>query len=75
MAKFEVGKTYWTRSVCDHDCIISVEILSRTDKTIKTRALGEMKTLRIKEWSGVEQVKPWGNYSMCPIISADRIAA
>jgi hypothetical protein len=75
MAKFESGKTYFTRSVCDYDCIITVSILSRTAKTIKANVRGEEKTFRITEYSGVEQIKPWGNYSMCPILSADRIAA
>jgi hypothetical protein len=28
--------------------------------------------LRVKVWNGVEQVKPWGTYSMAPIVSADR---
>lgn len=72
MAKFETGKTYFTRSVCDHDCVIRVTVASRTAKTIKT---SEGKTLRIAEWQGVEQVKPWGSYSMAPIVSADRLAA
>ena len=70
MAKFEAGKTYVGRSVCDADCIIRVRVAKRTAKTITT---AEGKTLRIAEWQGVEQVKPWGSYSMAPIISADRM--
>lgn len=75
MSKFEIGKTYRTRSVCDHDCIIDLYVVNRSEKTLKARILdqSDFKTLRIKEWDGVEQVKPWGNYSMCPIISADRV--
>ena len=30
MAQFQVGKTYATRSACDHDCIFSFTILART---------------------------------------------
>lgn len=75
MAKFEIGKTYFTRSVCDYDCIITVNILSRTAKTIKANVMGEQKTFRVAEYNGVEQVKPWGNYSMCPVVGADRIVA
>ena len=33
---FEAGKTYYTRSVCDHDHIIRVKIVGRTAKTVKT---------------------------------------
>jgi len=68
MTKFEAGKTYSTRSVCDHDCIIRVTVAKRTAKTITTT---EGKTLRIAEYNGVEQVKPWGSYSMAPIVGAD----
>lgn len=65
--KFQTGKTYSTRSICDHDCVISITVKKRTAKTIKT---DEGKTLRIKLWNGVETVKPWGSYSMAPIIRA-----
>lgn len=70
--KFEAGKTYWTRSVCDHDCIIRVAVAKRTAKTITT---AEGKTLRVADYKGVEQVKPWGSYSMAPIVGADRMEA
>jgi hypothetical protein len=65
--KFETGNTYSTRSPCDHDTVISISVLSRTTKTIKT-ACG--KTLRVAEYEGHETVKPWGSYSMAPIIKA-----
>lgn len=68
--KFEAGKTYKTRSVCDSDCIISVEVISRTAKTIKARVNREEKTLRIGVYDGAEFVKPWGSYSMAPIVRA-----
>lgn len=69
--KFETGKTYATRSIVDADTIIKVSVAKRTAKTITTTA---GKVLRISEWAGVEQVKPWGSYSMAPIVSADRAA-
>jgi len=68
-AAFEVGRTYWTRSICDHDCIHRITIARRTAKTIWTEC---GKTLRINSWRGVEQVKPFGSYSMCAVIGADR---
>lgn len=69
MQKFETGKTYFTRSIVDADTIIRVKVAKRTDKTIVTD-LGDR--LRINVWNGVEQVKPWGSYSMAPIVGADR---
>jgi len=70
MNKFEAGKTYSTRSICDHNCIITVEVISRTAKTIKAKTDDGLKTLRIGEYDGAEFVKPWGSYSMAPIVFA-----
>ena len=70
MTRFETGKTYYTRSVADYDTIVRVTVAKRTDKTIVT-ALGDR--LRINVWNDVEQVKPWGSFSMAPIVSADRL--
>ena len=66
--QFEAGKTYSTRSICDHNCIISITVERRTAKTIRTT---EGKTFRISTYNGIEQVLPWGRYSMCPVIGAD----
>jgi hypothetical protein len=66
--KFEAGQTYATRSICDADMVISIKVVSRTAKRLKTE---DGKTLGIYEYEGIEQVRPWGRYSMCPIIGAD----
>jgi hypothetical protein len=68
MTTFQPGKTYATRSICDHNSIIRVTVASRTAKTIKTE---DGKVLRVSVYDGVEQVKPWGSYSMAPIVGAD----
>ena len=68
MSTFQVGSTYATRSACDHDCIIRVTVAKRTAKTITT---DDDKVLRVSEYRGIEQVKPWGSYSMAPIVGAD----
>ena len=70
MSNFEVGKTYYTRSICDHDCIYAETISARTAKTITT---AKGKRFGLKVWQGVEQFRPHGNYSMCAIISADKV--
>jgi hypothetical protein len=67
MTKFQVGKTYSTRSACDHNCIFSITVVARTAKTIKT---SNGKTLRVSEYDNRETVKPMGSYSMAPIIAA-----
>ena len=78
-AKFEVGKTYYTRSICNHDCIIRGKVLKRTAATVTMETCFGVKTLRISkgltELHGAEAVKPWGSYSMAPTLTADRVLA
>jgi hypothetical protein len=72
---FKIGTTYIGRSPCDHNSTITFEVMARTAKTVTARphcSLLKGETLRITIWQGVEQVKPWGRYSMAPIIAADR---
>ncbi len=71
MTKFESGKTYATRSICDHDCIISVTIDKRTAKTVTATIRGNQKNFRIFEYDGAEFIWPWGKYSMAPLITAN----
>lgn len=70
MQQFEIGKTYFTRSICDHDHIIKATIAKRTEKTVTT---AEGKRFGVKIFEDVEQINPWGRYSMAPIISADMV--
>lgn len=70
-ATFEIGKSYWTRSVCDSDTIITITVTKRSAKFLTT---SEGKRLGISTWDGVERVKPWGSYSMAPSISAEHMA-
>ena len=70
--KFEVGKTYATRSICNHDCIFDYTILRRTEKTVTIVDLyGDTVRKKVSVYNGVEQFLPHGRYSMAPIISAD----
>jgi hypothetical protein len=70
--QFQVGKTYATRSICDSDTWFSFKILARTAKTV-TIPVHNGKTARrgIYIYEGVEQFRPYGSYSMCPIVGAD----
>lgn len=71
MKQFEIGQTYSTRSICDHDTIFSFDILSRTAKTVVVNVHGKWVRRGITVYDGVEQFKPFGTYSMCAVISAD----
>ncbi len=69
---FEVGQTYATRSLCDHDCIFSFTILDRTAKSVFIDMNGKRVRKGLTIWNGVEQFRPFGTYSMCTIIGADK---
>jgi hypothetical protein len=69
--QFQTGKTYSTRSVCNSDCVFTVTIKKRTDKTVTCVVRGEEKTFRLsKDHYGSECFMPFGRYSMAPIITA-----
>lgn len=71
--KFQVGKTYSTRSACDHECIFSFTVVGRTEKTvtIDPRSRGAVRRkVRIGS-DGVERCDPHGRYSMSPVLAAD----
>jgi hypothetical protein len=72
MTKFEVGKTYQSRSICDHDCIFSFTIVARTAKQMTINEHGKIYKRGIFVDDGVEHCKPHGTYSMCTIIRANR---
>lgn len=70
--KFEVGKSYQCRSVCDSDCVFTFTVLKRTEKTVTLQdsVSKEIYRRRPDVWDGQEVCFPMGYYSMCPIIRA-----
>jgi len=70
--KFEVGKTYCSRSICDYDTIFRYDVIARTAKQLTLREHGKVFKRGIFVRDGVECCKPAGTYSMCPVIRADR---
>jgi hypothetical protein len=77
-ARFEVGKEYFVRSMCDHDCIYRFTVVARTAKQVTLRSKNETKTTvrGVKElrsdYSNCETCMPHGNYSMAACLHADR---
>lgn len=74
MKKFEVGKTYYTRSACDYDCIFSFTVTKRTAKTVTfTDKIGKQYRRKIYDSSFGEKeeiIFPYGSYSMSPCVGA-----
>ena len=81
--KFEVGKIYSMRSACDHDCVWSYIVISRTESTVVLQQVrngepfGDQARFRINKkltaMRGAESCMPTGTYSMAPILSADNV--
>ena len=72
ITRFEIGETYACRSNCDWDCIFSARVVARTEKTVTFDEDGRRYTRRPHLWRDVESVYPHGQFSMCPVFSADR---
>jgi len=73
MIKFEIGKTYSTRSACDYDCIFSFKVLDRSAKFVTVEDKhGHVRRCGVKNAPDYEWTFPQGTYSMAPVISADR---
>ena len=75
MKKFEVGKNYSMRSICNQDCVWTYKVVARTAQTITIESEdGEIKKCRINKYlldiEGIECVFPLGRYSMCPTLRA-----
>ena len=77
--KFVVGQQYSTRSICNHDCIMTWEIVKRTEKSVWVRSVyngkpeGEVSRKSIStryDDADCELIYPAGRYSMCPVIDA-----
>lgn len=74
MSKFEIGKQYTMRSICDSDCTWTYTVINRTAQTVTvTDGKNTLKLRVIKklsEYRNAESVYPLGQYSMAPILSA-----
>jgi len=70
--QFQVGKTYFARSICDYDCIHSFTILGRTAKSVTIAVRGKTVRRGLTSYDGIEQFKPFGSYSMCAVICVDK---
>jgi hypothetical protein len=73
--QFQVGETYYCRSLCDYDCIFQFKIEKRTEKSVWISYHGKTVRRAVRVAMGVESIDPHGRYSMSPVLTADKIAA
>ena len=71
---FKAGRTYWTRSSCNHESIYEYTVICRTAKTITLEEFAKEKGRRKVSigTDGIETCRPEGRYSMAPMIRAGR---
>ncbi len=74
MKRFETGKEYYARSACQHDCIWTFKIISRTEKRMKIEdEHGAVKTIGITAEAPRQEIAfPLGKYSLCPVLTAEK---
>ena len=64
--KFQINHTYYDRRS------FSFKILARTERTVTVEVHGETVKRGVYVYEGREQFRPYGTYSMCTVVSADR---
>ena len=74
LARFEPGKTYRCRSLCDYDAVWLFEVTARSARRVTLRSLdnGELKHVypRVSHDGAEEVCQPLGRYSMAPLLRA-----
>ena len=71
MKKFEIGKEYFDTSACDHNCIFTIRIVKRTEKTVTFERDGETRRTKLFSDERGEYIIP-DRYSMAPVFRAER---
>ena len=71
MKKFEIGKEYFDTSACDHNCVFTVKIVKRTDKTVTFERNGKTRRTKLFSDERGEYIIPY-RYSMAPVFRAER---
>ena len=66
MKKFEIGKEYFDRSACNHDCIFTIKIIKRTEKTVTFERNGKTRRAKLFFDERGEYIIP-ERYSMAPV--------
>ena len=75
ITRFEVGKKYQHGWISDADRKTTWEVIKRSKCFVTIKEIGNYpETVRVKTYNyeGAERCKPFGNYSMCCILSAEK---
>ena len=53
--KFKVGTEYYSRSIAAYNCIHTVKIVRRTEKSVWVEEYGKVRRLKIQQYSNDEE--------------------
>lgn len=67
----KTGQTLTARSICDYDCIYSVQVLERKGGFATVKAQGNIRRVKVMNTGDGEFIYALGKYSMAPIFRAD----
>ena len=74
VTKFIPGYTYSATSPCDHECVWTFTVVARTAKFVTIDDGEKLRRVGVKVSRDAEYALPFGSYSMCPVIRAERLA-
>jgi hypothetical protein len=73
VTRFEVGKTYEARSICDWQCVWAFTVIKRTAKFITVvNERGEESRVGVSIFLDEERARPMGRFAYAPVIIAGR---
>lgn len=70
MFTFEIGHKYYDTSACDHNCVLTIEIVKRTAKTVTFLRNGKERRTKLFCDERGEYIIPY-RYSMAPVFRAE----
>lgn len=75
ITRFQNGRTYACRSICDHECIYRFDVIGRTEKTVTIRSIfgDKRRKVRVDPYENCEVIDPLGRYSMSPVLRATKL--
>lgn len=76
LVSFEVGRRYACRSLGDHECVWTFEVIDRTAMFVLLQEDdGQRRRVKVRVWQGVEACSPLGTYSLAPVLTAEKVAS
>jgi hypothetical protein len=69
MNTIKTGQTLKARSICDYNCVFSLEVLERKGNFATVRFQGNEKRVKVRRDDSGEYLRP-DSYSMAPIFKA-----